>query len=701
MATFISMLRFCLSKTYWVFACWVGFLFCCLAFRSAAQAPAAALSSGGSHDHLVEPMTDNELHLIAQYRKTAERYLSINDANEATKYLNKIAYLYWEKGHSPDAIRMFQQSLKLTEQVGNLNGVAMLHNNIAMIHSDNENYESAADNFRKTLEIRKKTKQKLGVVSSLINLANMYGNMKNHTAALSTLEEALPLAQELNDERLMANCYGALAQNHQKAGNAEKSIYYFKYYAAFEQRLQDAELRQKEEQAKAKMNEMTMHTEEMEKEKVAKELELKAKADSLKKIDAALHSLEERAAKEAKTKQMQIDLLNQAEKIKELSLKDKDNQLTNEMYFRYMMLVLLAMLVVFAVFFYRSYKQKQKDHAKLEEQNGAILRQSEELAAQRDNIEMQRGQLLGAFEEISHVNTKITGSINYAKRIQQAMLPDAEDFALLFSESFILFKPRDIVSGDYYWFTEIKTEKTITHTPTVTPMQTATTIQHDYDFYMPAKQVAISQQPVQEVVTVTKQLVTAADCTGHGVPGALLTMIALNMLNDIVTVQHITEADLILNELHKGIRKALKQDETENRDGMDMALCVIDKENKTLEFAGAKNPLFYFQNNELHTVKGDMHPIGGLQKETQRIFQKHLIDISQPTTVYIFSDGYADQFGGADDRKFTIKKFKDLLTANYQQEANAQKLLFDQTIEKWKGRQSQLDDILVMGFKVT
>jgi serine phosphatase RsbU (regulator of sigma subunit) len=367
------------------------------------------------------------------------------------------------------------------------------------------------------------------------------------------------------------------------------------------------------------------------------------------------------------------------------------------------MLVVLAMMVAFAVFFYRSYKQKQKDHAKLAEQNSAILRQSEELAAQRDNIEMQRGQLLGAFEEISHVNTKITGSINYAKRIQQAMLPAAEDFADSFPNSFILFKPRDIVSGDYYWFTEIKTEKIVEHTPIAqlaTSANTGKEIQNDYDFYMPVVKASSAAPPRKEVIQVTKQLVTAADCTGHGVPGALLTMIALNMLNDIVTVRHITEADQILNELHKSIRKALKQDETENRDGMDMALCVIDQEANTMDFAGAKNPVIYIQNNELHYLKGDMHPIGGLQKETQRIFQKNTIDISQPTYVYIFSDGYADQFGGADDKKFTIKKFKDLLLNIHQKDKSTQKQTLDQTIEQWKGKQAQLDDILVMGFAV-
>jgi serine phosphatase RsbU (regulator of sigma subunit) len=217
---------------------------------------------------------------------------------------------------------------------------------------------------------------------------------------------------------------------------------------------------------------------------------------------------------------------------------------------------------------------------------------------------------------------------------------------------------------------------------------------------MPTKQNA-KPQVISEVVTATKTLITAADCTGHGVPGALLTMIALNMLNDIVTVRQIVEPDKILNELHKSIRKALKQDETENRDGMDMVMCVIDKEARTLEFAGAKNAVIYIQNNELISTKGDMHPIGGLQKETERIFQKQAIDISQETTIFISSDGYADQFGGGNDKKFTTKKFKELLLQIHQENPETQKELLDTTLENWKGKGGkQMDDILVIGFKV-
>jgi serine phosphatase RsbU (regulator of sigma subunit) len=660
-----------------------------------AQAPK---SSGGAADHFVEQLSDADHRMIDQYRKTAERHISLNDVNEATRYLNKIAYLYWEKGHGQDAIRYFTQSLKYTDAVKNQNGLALIYNNIGMIYADMQIYDKAIESFTHTLNLRKQSKQKVGVVSALLNIATMQGNLTHYTEAIKTLETAFPLAQELNDERLMANCYGALAQMHQKGGNAEKSIYFFRYYASFEQRLQDADLKKREAAAKEKIDLMAMHTQEMESEKLAKEKELRAKTDSLMRIDVALHTLEKKSAKEAKTHQLLIDNLNKEEKIKELRLKEQENQLKNEAYFRYLIYAILCIIALSAVFAYRSFKQKQRDNAKLAQKNAAIARQAEELAAQRDNIEMQKGQLLGAFEEITAVNSKITGSINYAKRIQTAMMPDDDDIHALFAESFILFKPRDIVSGDYYWFTEVKTEKTI-QKPIENSAPERVTPRYDYDFYMPVKDTP-APKVVSETVITSKILITVADCTGHGVPGALLTMIGLNMLNDIVTVRHIIEPDQILNELHKSIRKALKQDETENRDGMDMVMCVVDKEAKTLAFAGAKNPLIYVQNNELQAVKGDMHPIGGLQKETERIFHKQIIDISQPTTVFLASDGYADQFGGGNDKKFTTKKFKDLLLQIYQDNPENQKQILDTTIENWKGKSKQLDDILVIGFKV-
>lgn len=255
---------------------------------------------------------------------------------------------------------------------------------------------------------------------------------------------------------------------------------------------------------------------------------------------------------------------------------------------------------------------------------------------------------------ISANSLKITNSINYAKRIQEAILPKEDTLESTFNEHFIYFQPRDIVSGDFYWFAEKD----------------------------------------------GKYFVSVADCTGHGVPGALMSMIGIELLNKIVFLQDIDSPDEVLNELHVQVRKTLKQNETENRDGMDIALCVIDKVNQKIEFAGAKNPLIYVHNNEFERIKGDKMPIGGVQKEKERIFTKHCLTFDENTAVYMFSDGYQDQFGGEKGRKFLSKRFLSLLEYVSKEPMRNQKSILNHTIQDWMGAShKQVDDILVMGIR--
>ena len=196
-------------------------------------------------------------------------------------------------------------------------------------------------------------------------------------------------------------------------------------------------------------------------------------------------------------------------------------------------------------------------------------------------------------------------------------------------------------------------------------------------------------------------VLAAVDCTGHGVPGAFMSMIANDLLNNIVIQHHVVDADAILNELHKGIRTALRQRETQNKDGLDVALCIIDRDDQILEYAGAKCPLIYFQNGELNQIRGDKLPVGGSFLGAERVFQKHRVDLSKETTFYVFSDGFQDQFGGPSNRKFMLKRLKELLTAIHQRPMQEQKQLLENALDKWMGEeQSQIDDILLIGVKV-
>ena len=267
--------------------------------------------------------------------------------------------------------------------------------------------------------------------------------------------------------------------------------------------------------------------------------------------------------------------------------------------------------------------------------------------------------------KIEKQKKEITDSIIYAKRIQSAALPPEELIQQHLPEHFVLFKPRDIVSGDFYWMKQIN----------------------------------------------KYTVITAADCTGHGVPGAFMSMLGMALLNEIVRDKSVTYANQVLNKLRAEIKLALRQTgkEGEAKDGMDIALCVIDKESMKLQYAGAYNPLYLFRKTsdklELIETKADKMPIGIHMKE--KPFTNHEIDIQENDIIYIFSDGFIDQFGGNNDEtikkggvKFKSKRFKKLLEDINDKEMSEQKEILNNTIEQWKGSNDQVDDILVIGIKV-
>ncbi len=271
-------------------------------------------------------------------------------------------------------------------------------------------------------------------------------------------------------------------------------------------------------------------------------------------------------------------------------------------------------------------------------------------------VSQRTAEIVEKNKEITEKNKSITDSINYASRIQKAMLPLESRIKEALPEHFILFRPRDIVSGDFYWFAE----------------------------------------------TPDRIIITAADCTGHGVPGAFMSMVGAEILTTLVS-KGIVESDNILTHQNRYIRKALNQDQTENHDGMDMALCSIDKKRNVVEFTGAKNPLIYInKEGQLTTIKPDKQGIGGDQIEEDFHYTKNEIPIEPGTWYYMFSDGYQDQFGGPTRRKFMIKHMRELLLEIHTLSAQEQKERLNSTIEKWMsdGKTDQTDDILVIGFKM-
>jgi serine phosphatase RsbU (regulator of sigma subunit) len=258
--------------------------------------------------------------------------------------------------------------------------------------------------------------------------------------------------------------------------------------------------------------------------------------------------------------------------------------------------------------------------------------------------------------ELNQKNEDITASITYASRIQQAILPTLEQIKTGFTDAFVLFQPRDLVSGDFYFFNKVG----------------------------------------------ENHILAVSDCTGHGVPGALMSMIGNELLTEIVGERRITEPALILADLHKGIRKALKQHETDNRDGMDIAIINHNPNTQNLQFAGAKNHLTYIENDEIKIIKGNSFGIGGEQRETERVFTNHILPTPQITWVYMFSDGFQDQFGGENNKKFGLSRLREKLLAICHETPQHQQTNLLNTFQDWRmeAGEKQIDDVLIVGVKL-
>ncbi|MCP4521354.1 MAG: SpoIIE family protein phosphatase [Cytophagales bacterium] len=278
--------------------------------------------------------------------------------------------------------------------------------------------------------------------------------------------------------------------------------------------------------------------------------------------------------------------------------------------------------------FYNELEQKVADRT------AEILLQKKEIEAQRDAI---------------------TDSIRYAKRIQNAILPTSTQLTHIIKDHFVLYKPKDIVSGDFYWASE----------------------------------------------KGGKSVIVGADCTGHGVPGAFMSMIGNTLLNKIVNEHNETSPDVVLNTMREGVISSLKQsgEDRSSKDGMDIVICVIDYDQMKLWFAGANNPLFLIRNGELIVYKGDKQPVGYF-REFDKPFTCHEIDLKEGDVFYVCSDGYQDQFGGTRDRKFMVRRMKNLFVDIHQEEMTTQKEILNNTIEEWMVDTKQVDDILIIGTRV-
>ncbi len=280
-----------------------------------------------------------------------------------------------------------------------------------------------------------------------------------------------------------------------------------------------------------------------------------------------------------------------------------------------------------------------------------VIERTEQVVHQKEEIEAKNGELEVLYKHV-------TDSIKYAKRIQEAILPPDSFLKQVLPNSFVLYKPKDIVSGDFYWV-EQKNEKT---------------------------------------------MFAAVDCTGHGVPGAFMSIVGHNILKHVVNNNNFTTPSLILDALNEGVSETLhhghEHEEGQAKDGMDISFCTIDFKTLELQYAGAYNPLYIIRNGQVIQTKADKFPIGLFLGEEKKKFTNHTLQLQKGDFIYIFSDGYADQFGGPYGRKFMAIPFRVLLMDIHREPIAKQKEILNTTIEEWRGVLDQVDDILVIGLKI-
>ncbi|MBI4649562.1 MAG: tetratricopeptide repeat protein [Bacteroidia bacterium] len=579
------------------------------------------------------------------YTRSLELDKELKNDKEITATLNNIGVVFYENRDYENAEQYYENALKLAEDKNMEKEIAFTLNNLGNVNFDLTKYNEAINYYEKSLDIKNKLNLKKGVAITLHNIGNAYKELDNFEKAIECYNKSNTLSAELELEEVTSKNYYALADIYNKMNNCTKSLDNFKLYASSKYLVpfsllqrQLSELHDKFESGSYKKEqEITYLKEEVVKHKtiaIQKELEVSLKNSEI-------------SEKEAKVKQLE----------------------TQKIAFITGLILFFLLLTVVLIAFIQKRKanrllarQKQQieiQNSKLQRANEEITAQKDEITTQRDEIATQRDLVTKQKEHIEEQKKEITDSINYAKRIQQAVLPDLTNLSGL--EWFVLFRPKDIVSGDFYWATRIN----------------------------------------------EWLIVTVADCTGHGVPGAFMSMLGVSFLNEIVRKKEIIKASQVLENLRESIIDALQQKgkEGEQQDGMDIAFCAINTTSRVLQYAGAKNPLYIVETRhasslqyQLTEIKADKIPVGiYINMEP---FTHNEILLNQGDIIYLASDGYIDQFGGENRKKLLNKRFKEILIQISNEPMNIQKEILEQTFENWKGENAQIDDVTVLGLKI-
>jgi len=568
-------------------------------------------SARGIYDKSIENFTE----CLLYYEKTDYK-LGLANAT------NNIGLVYYNQGLFKKALKYYFLSLEKYTEIDDKKGIATSYSNIGLVYNDLKDYEKGKMFINKGHKIIVLTNDKNAIANSYTNMGDSYLYNLEFDSAIFEYKKGIEMHKQNGSKRGMAFGFYAVGKSYFKLKNYNESI--LNTNKALKLANETNSLR-----------ELSL---------VYKQLYLTYKAinNSTKALKMyELHTItsdsvfnqENKSALIKQEYKYQYEKEHFADSLafvqqQELNRKEHEVILEKEVNRRYLLYSGIGFLCLLGFVGVRGYLRKKKDHV-------LILKQKEEVDAQKHIL--------------TEKNKEITDSIIYAKRIQNAILPPDNSFDNWFQDSFIYYKPKDIVAGDFYWIEE-----------------------------------------------VNNQLIFAvADCTGHGVPGALVSVVCHNALSRAVREYKLIKPGNILSKTREIVVNQFAKNDDNVKDGMDIAMCsIVDN---TLYFSGANNPVWIIRKGELIEVKGQKQPIGKFEKSEP--FQTSHVEVFSEDCIYIFSDGFADQFGGEKGKKFKSKNFKQLLISICNLPFDDQKKVINDTFKKWKGELEQLDDICIIGVK--
>jgi serine phosphatase RsbU (regulator of sigma subunit)/Tfp pilus assembly protein PilF len=570
---------------------------------------------------------------LNKHIKAYNLYEKIGDKKGISDALNYIGTMYDILREPEKALDALQRSLNIRLEIGNTHNIADSYNNIGVFYYYQEEYDKALDNYLKAMNTLpdsiRSTKS-----NYFNNIGEIYCIKKDYKLASEYFQKSIAISRAKGDDYHTAITMRNIGSVYVGIEMYNEGLKYLN---------QSLEIALK---INSKLQVKEIYDELCRTYQLIRDFEnaLKYKTLSAKINDSIFNEQHLREIAEMNTKyetverEKKIAILNQKE--------ERSRNMRNSLIAISAFFILLAFVLLFR------YIEKKKANVILQNQRNELKIKNEEISQQKKEIEIK--------------SKHITDSINYASRIQAAILPSEKFISEILTNFFVFFKPRDIVSGDFYWVRKVE----------------------------------------------NKILATVADCTGHGVPGAFMSMLGVSILNEIVRKKEITQANHVLEELRNQVKTTLGQTgkQNEQKDGMDMVFCVIDTETKKLEFAGANNSAYIIRSspnaqfepvnstNEIIRLKGNHQPIGIHLKEHP--FTNQEFQLQKGDTIYMSTDGYIDQFGGQKGDRFKTRRYKDILLSVQEKPLVYQKKHLDEVFTTWKGRNEQIDDVLIMAIRI-